>query len=65
MSSLEKSTDALSHDNTSIAGDLEQNKPEPAVEEPAEDDSQYITGVKLGLVMLGLCMAVLLVGLVR
>jgi len=34
------------------------------VEEKAEDEGQYLTGLKLGLVMLGLCLAVLLVGLV-
>lgn len=30
-----------------------------------DDDSEYITGVRLYLIILGLCMAVLLIGLVR
>ncbi|KAE8450205.1 hypothetical protein EG329_006986 [Mollisiaceae sp. DMI_Dod_QoI] len=63
MSPLEKSIVARSHDNTSLDGDLEQNKPEPDAEESIEDESQYITGFKLALLMIGLCMAVLLVGL--
>lgn len=65
MPSTEKSMEAHSHDNTSLEGDLEQNKPKPAAEEVVEDDSQYMTGFKLALMMMGLCMAVLLVGLVR
>ncbi|KAF8865990.1 MFS general substrate transporter [Acephala macrosclerotiorum] len=55
--------EAHSHDNTSLEGDLEQNKPEPAAEDVVEDESQYMTGFKLALMMIGLCMAVLLVGL--
>jgi F0F1-type ATP synthase membrane subunit c/vacuolar-type H+-ATPase subunit K len=64
MSSTEKSTESISHDNTSLEGDLEQNKAKPAAEEVAEDDTQYITGIPLVLMVLALCMAVLLVGLV-
>lgn len=30
----------------------------------AEEDAQYLTGLRLGLVVIGLCLAVLLVGLV-
>ncbi|CZR59097.1 related to MFS toxin efflux pump (AflT) [Phialocephala subalpina] len=63
MSSTEKSMKAHSHDNTSTEDDLEQNKPEPAAEEPVEDERQYMAGVKLALMMMALCMTVLLVGL--
>lgn len=64
MSSTEKSIESLSHDHTSLEGDLEQNKTEPAAEQVAEDETQYITGLPLALMVLALCMAVLLVGLV-
>ncbi|KUJ19995.1 major facilitator superfamily transporter [Mollisia scopiformis] len=63
MSSTEKSPEGLSHDNTSTEEALEQDKHESAVEEPIEDESQYITGFRLALMLVALCMAVLLVGL--
>ena len=44
--------------------DQEKNATDPAVEEHEEDESGYISGIRLGLIVLGLCLAVLLVGLV-
>jgi len=38
---------------------------EKAAPAEAEDESEYITGFRLYLIILGLCMAVLLIGLVR
>jgi hypothetical protein len=38
---------------------------EKAASAEAEDESEYITGFRLYLIILGLCMAVLLIGLVR
>ena len=37
---------------------------EKAASGEAEDESEYITGFRLYLIILGLCMAVLLIGLV-
>lgn len=64
MSSTEKSNESLSHDNTSLEADLERNKIEPPTEDVIDDESEYITGLPLALMVLALCMAVLLVGLV-
>ncbi|PVH78622.1 MFS general substrate transporter [Cadophora sp. DSE1049] len=61
MSLKELPLDSSSQDNSSL--DPEKNTPEPATEEPVEDESEYLTGLKLSLVVLGLCLAVLLVGL--
>lgn len=54
--------DSASQDHSSL--DPEKNIPKRAVEEPVEDGSEYLTGLTLGLVVMGLCLAVLLVGLV-
>ncbi|KAL5319710.1 hypothetical protein ACEPPN_012766 [Leptodophora sp. 'Broadleaf-Isolate-01'] len=53
--------DSASQDHSSL--DPEKNIPKRAVEEPVEDGSEYLTGLTLGLVVMGLCLAVLLVGL--
>lgn len=63
MASVEKSTEAgNSTDTTSI--DQEKNSPSPVPPaEDKEDESQYMHGFKLFLVLLGLALAVFLVGL--
>jgi hypothetical protein len=63
MSSTEKAIDALSTspDNSSL--DPEKSTPQPLSEQELEDDSEYLTGIRLGLVVMGLCLSVLLVGL--
>jgi hypothetical protein len=38
--------------------------PEPTTREEIEDESEYLSGIRLGLIVLGLCLCVLLVGLV-
>jgi len=65
MSFVEKSMETgNTTDSTSI--DQEKNAPIPApvTDLDAEDESQYMHGIKLALVLLGLCLAVFLVGLV-
>lgn len=57
----EQAVNSGSQDATSL--DPEKNTPESTSEEP-KAESEYLTGLKLGLVVLGLCLAVLLVGLV-
>lgn len=65
MSISEKTVEADSRDTTSL--DEEKNIPPLKAEETEEetdDNGEYLSGLKLGLVMLGLCMSVFLVGLV-
>ncbi|KAL2068221.1 hypothetical protein VTL71DRAFT_16319 [Oculimacula yallundae] len=61
MALKENTLDSASQDHSSL--DPEKHEPKPAVGETVEDDSEYLTGLKLALVVLGLCLAVLLVGL--
>jgi len=51
-------------DDTSL--DEEKSIPDVAdtPETEDEDEEEYLSGVKLGLIVLGLCLAVLLIGLV-
>ena len=63
MSLKELPLDSFSQDHSSL--DPEKNTTDPVIEEPIEDESEYLIGLKLSLVVLGLCLAVLLVGLVR
>jgi hypothetical protein len=49
------------------SSDPEKNAPSPPtkeVEEEVEDESGYVTGIPLGLIILGLSLAGLLIGLV-
>jgi hypothetical protein len=55
--------DDRQHDEEIVTPKAEE-KPSSAIETFAEDESEYITGIRLYLIILGLCMAVLLVGLV-
>jgi hypothetical protein len=58
------SRDGSQHDpeiGTSEADD----KTAPATETEVDEESEYVTGIKLYLIILGLCMAVFLIGLVR
>lgn len=64
MSISEKTVEADSRDTTSL--DEEESIPPLKAEETEEetdDNGEYLSGLKLGLVMLGLCMSVFLVGL--
>lgn len=58
------SVDNSQHDVEIAAPNAEQNSA-PATQEEVEDESEYISGIRLYLIILGLCMAVLLIGLVR
>jgi hypothetical protein len=65
MSATEKEieTEVSSTDNRSV--DPEKNATlEPRQQNDDEDTSQHLSGLRLGLIILGLCLAVLLVGLV-
>lgn len=57
------SPDNSQHDGEIVTPDVEE-KAAPATQAEVEDESEYITGVRLYLIILGLCMAVLLIGLV-
>jgi hypothetical protein len=64
MAAFEKSVEAgNTTDTTSI--DQEKNVPStpPVAVVDEEDETQYMHGIKLALVLLGLCLAVFLVGL--
>jgi hypothetical protein len=63
MSLRDSAMDSASLDQSSL--DPEKNIPEAAIGGEVEDDSEYLTGLALGLVIMGLCLAVLLVGLVK
>lgn len=72
MSSLiEKDIEAGSSTGDNSQHDAEmatieaEEKTTPATQEQVEDESEYVSGIRLYLIILGLCMAVLLVGLVR
>jgi hypothetical protein len=56
--------DNCQHDEEIVTPKVEE-KPSSAIETVVEDESEYITGIRLYLIILGLCMAVLLVGLVK
>ena len=58
------SLDNCQHDGEIVTPKAEE-KPTLAIETVVEDESEYITGIRLYLIILGLCMAVLLVGLVN
>jgi hypothetical protein len=58
------SLDNCQHDGEIVTPKAEE-KPTSAIETVVEDESEYITGIRLYLIILGLCMAVLLVGLVN
>jgi hypothetical protein len=62
--SVEVDSDLVGSQQDSIFVDQEKNTTDPAVEQETDDESGYISGIRLGLIVLGLCMAVLLVGLV-
>jgi hypothetical protein len=63
MPAFEKSVASVSPDESDI--DPERAAPpEPTTGEEAEDESEYLSGIRLGLIVLGLCLCVLLVGLV-
>jgi hypothetical protein len=71
MSSItEKDIEARSSNLNNSQHDVEIVTPEaeektaPATEAEVEDESEYISGIRLYLMVLGLCMAVLLIGLV-
>jgi hypothetical protein len=57
------SRDESQHEPEIVTSERE-DKPSPDSEAGADDESEYITGIKLYLIILGLCMAVLLIGLV-
>ena len=57
------STSDSQHDGKVLAAEMDP-KSAPANEAEVEDESEYISGVRLYLIILGLCMAVLLIGLV-
>jgi hypothetical protein len=58
------SLDNCQHDGEITTAKAEE-KPTSAIETVVEDESEYITGIRLYLIILGLCMAVLLIGLVN
>jgi hypothetical protein len=64
MPASEKSVASASLDE-SILDPEKAAPPEPTTGEEAEDESEYLSGIRLGLIVLGLCLCVLLVGLVR
>lgn len=65
MSSKGLAVDTSSHESTSLDLDIEKSsQPVTLAHDESDDESGYLSGLKLGLVMLGLCLAVLLVGLV-
>ena len=57
------STSDSQHNGKAVTAKIEP-KVELENEAEAEDESEYISGVRLYLIILGLCMAVLLIGLV-
>lgn len=57
------SLDNSQHDGEIATPEIE-GKVAPAKETEVEDESEYISGIRLYLIILGLCMAVLLIGLV-
>ena len=57
------SLDNSQHDGEITTPEAEGD-PNPATEAEVEDESEYITGIRLYLIIMGLCMAVLLIGLV-
>jgi hypothetical protein len=62
MSVMEKSLEA---DNTTDT-DQEKHVSEAAAQDDIEnDDSQYLSGIRLGVLLVGLCLAIFLMGLVR
>lgn len=72
MSSLtEKDIEATSSSRDGSQHDPEigtseaEDKAAPATEAEVDEESEYMTGIKLYLIILGLCMAVFLIGLVR
>jgi hypothetical protein len=58
------SLDNSQHDAEIDTPEVEE-KAASTIQAEAEDESEYITGIRLYLIILGLCMAVLLIGLVR
>jgi hypothetical protein len=58
------SLDNSQHDAEIDTPEVEE-KAASAAQAEAEDESEYIAGIRLYLIILGLCMAVLLIGLVR
>jgi hypothetical protein len=63
MPDSEKSVASVSPDE-SILDPEKAATPEPTTGEEIEDESEYLSGIRLGLIVLGLCLCVLLVGLV-
>lgn len=51
-------------DDTSLDEEKSIQKEEATPETEDEDEEEYLSGIKLGLIVLGLCLAVLLIGLV-
>lgn len=67
MSAAEKEIEAEVSSNSHSLSDPEKNadaKPDQQRGEGNEDTTEYLSGLRLGLIILGLCLAVLLVGLV-
>lgn len=64
MPASEKSVASASPDE-SILDAEKATPPECTTGEEVEDESVYLSGIRLGLIVLGLCLCVLLVGLVR
>ncbi|CZT50268.1 related to transporter (major facilitator superfamily) [Rhynchosporium secalis] len=62
MSLKESNIDSASQDHSPLDPE-KQTSDAPATKQAVDDESEYLTGVTLGLVVLGLCLAVLLVGL--
>ena len=58
-----KKIEVESSNNNSLS-DPEKNATKEEQVEGDEDTTEYMSGLKLGLIILGLCLAVLLVGLV-
>jgi predicted cobalt transporter CbtA len=66
MSAAEKEIEAVSSNDHSLS-DPEKNAEAKQAQqqgEENEDTTEHLSGVRLGLIVLGLCLAVLLVGLV-
>ena len=63
MPDSEKSVASASPDESIL--DVEKvAHPEPTKGEEVEDESEHLSGIRLGLIVLGLCLCVFLVGLV-
>jgi hypothetical protein len=65
MSTHKSSTEVISTEEHSSKHSLDEEKTIGVGNETDEDDgAQYLSGLKLGLIILGLCLSCLLIGLV-